>query len=431
MDFIEDFGEFVAERIPTTKYWVEDLAVSLLGVALGRRRFIPTSIGRLRMNVWHIYIGPSGLGYKTVPMKDYILEILNEMSQIANEDLILPSSFSYEGLVEYMAKHSNEGMIIRDEVSTLFKEPTSKTYSSEMIEFMSQLYDGTIQKRFTRKAKLDYVASCYVVFVGATTPYLYEVLDEEVFVQGLGNRILFDFWKGELKKFSGNELFYDQTEDLKREEKLKGYASKLVKLRNSKPYIFVPDPDAANILAEFKVKCEQKAYELYSRDSRNLIATYLARSAEMAIKLSALKMVSRLWEIMPESDIDTLMFISEDAEWAVNKVDRHISNFRQLLNDWGRNSKEEEITTSRRQKMMILDFLRSRPHKIASQGEILSELGLKKSQRFYELMATLEEEGKVEKIFGKEEIEKLPSEVKYKYTREGRGRFPVIYRLIE
>ena len=429
MDFIEEFTGFISERVPTADEWAEDLAVALLSTTLGRKRLISTSIGNLRLNVWHIYIGPSGLGYKTVPMKEYVLTILSHMNEITGDDLILPSSFSYEGMVEYMSKHNKEGIIIRDEVSTLFKEPSTKTYSADAIEFMSQLYDGTIQKRYTRKAKLDHVSYCYVVFVGATTPYLYQVLDEEVFVQGLGNRILFDFWKGNLKKFNGDELFYDMEEELLREEKLKDYATKLCNLRKAKPTIFLPEPDAAQMLAEFKSKVEREAYRLYEKDTRSLLATYLARTSEMAIKLSGLKMASRLWDVIPQSQLSNLIFTAEDAEWAINKVKRHIENFKRLLSDWSKNSKEEEITTTRRQKMMVLEFINSMPYKMASQGEILSELGLRRDQKFYALISTLEEEGKIEKIVGKEEIEKLPDEIKKKYCR-GRGRYPIVYRLL-
>jgi len=341
--FIKEYSNFILDNVPTTKGWAEDVAVGLLSTVMGFKRYISTRIGRLRLNVWHIFVGPSGIAHKTVPLKNFVIPTLIKLSEITGEELIFPSSFSMEGMVEYMTKR-NEGLILRDEVSTLFKEPTAKSYSADILEFMSQLYDGLLQKRYTRKAKLEEVQKCYVVFLGTTTPYLYYVLKPEVFIQGLGNRILYEVWRGKVKRYSGEELFYNIELDTEREVKITEFATGLANLRKAAFRLLSPDEEAAAILANFKAEKDAEANGLYEKNPSDLRATYLARAGEMAFKLAGLSAVSRSWLTLPKSKLEEFVITKADAEWAVEKISRHLLTFDSILKEWLSISKSEPLT---------------------------------------------------------------------------------------
>jgi len=410
--FIKDYSEFIRENVPTTKGWAEDVAIGLLSTALGYRRYISTRIGRLRLNVWHIFIGPSGIAHKTVPLRYYAIPTLLKLSEITDEDLIFPSSFSMEGMVERMLDQS-EGIILRDEVSTLFKEPTAKTYAADILEFMSQLYDGLIQKRYTRKAKLEEVRRCYVVFLGTTTPYLYYVLKPEVFVQGLGNRILYEVWRGKIKKFTGEELFYNIELDEEREEKIARFASALAKLRKARFRLLSPDEEAASLLAEFKAEKDAEANNLYEENPSDLRATYLARAGEMAFKLAGLSAVSRGWLTLPKSKLDEFMISGRDARWAIDKVNRHLKVFDDILKQWMSISKSEPLTVYK------LDAY------IAEVSRVFDKYGGKVDR------STLLKETRIEAKYLDEVLQYMDVKVEIVKPRgTGRGRPKILYKRV-
>jgi len=426
--FIGEYADFLLSNVPTSKEWTEDLATSVLSTVLGSERFVSTRIGRLRLNVWHIFVGPSGLSYKTLPLKDYVSKTLIKVGELTGEDVILPSSFSMEGMVEYMSQRHSQGIIIRDEVSTLFKETKGKSYAVDLIEFMSQMYDGTVLKRFTRKAKLEEVLRCYVVFLGATTPYLYDVIEPTVFVQGLGNRILFDLWGGSVKTFNGDELFYDVSSDSDRESRIEGFAEGLADLSAMEGYFLSPEPDkASKRLAEFKANKDLKANTLYKEDPSDLRSSYLVRAGEMAIKLSGLHAVSRSWRGLPKSKIPEIPIMPEDVDWAIAKVERHIESFEEFLTAWMTKPLMAKPISYKLDKEAFVNAVRKSPDGIITQEELLSALGWYKCNKYYQMRETVLGEGKVRRLT-EEEIEALPDDVKKRHSLKGwRGKPPVVF----
>jgi len=166
-DFIEEYKTYILDRIPTQPEWAEAIAITVLSTAVGPDRKLPDRIGKLELNTWFLMIGPSGIAYKSAPLKYIVTPTLIKMTEFIDYPIILPHRWSIEGLIEYMAKGFNVGIIVRDEFTGLFKE-THKQYLLDAMEFMSELYDGTLKKRYTRKAKLEevmnvYVSICYIL----------------------------------------------------------------------------------------------------------------------------------------------------------------------------------------------------------------------------------------------------------------------------
>jgi hypothetical protein len=429
--FIEDFRDFILSHIPTSPGWAEDIATGVVSLVAGPERLASTRIGQLQLNVWFLYIGPSGLAYKTAPLRHCLLPLLLRLGKLIGQDILLPSSFSIEGLVEYMAKSGRAmGIILKDEFTMLLKEASGeKGYNIDVLEFLSQLYDGAVQKRYTRKAKLEEVLRPYVIFLGCTTPYIYDVVEPAVFVQGLGNRLLFDYWEGRPKALTADELFYNMEEDEERSRVLNKFAERLAELWKVRGHFLTPGPEAASRLAEFKERKEGEAYELYLKDPLDLRPPYLARAWEMATKLAGVHAFSRLWLNPHLYDEDVIPITVEDADWAINKVERHIKAFEKFLSEWKMRPIKARSALYKAEMEAFLSVIASNPDRIATQQEVLEALGWYKSGKFYALREALIEEGRIHLLMP-EEIEKLPDEVKKRHgIKTGPGRYPIVFAL--
>ena len=78
----------------------------------------------------------------------------------------------------------------RDEFSSLIKDG-DKPYLSDLPEFLSELYSGFIEPRYTKSGKLEAGGEVYFSMISVTTPAVYGVLPSTYFSQGLGNRFIY------------------------------------------------------------------------------------------------------------------------------------------------------------------------------------------------------------------------------------------------
>ncbi|MEM2271996.1 MAG: hypothetical protein QXP56_04930 [Archaeoglobaceae archaeon] len=330
-----------------------------------------------------------------------------------------------EGLIEYLSQHA-EGIIIRDEVSSFFKElQGSKSYLPDLPEIMSQLYDGTVQKRYTRKAKLEKVLNCYINFIGASTPYLYDVMDMCDFIQGVGNRILWEVWK---KQENHSFTLFPERKFLEeRDARIDEFAEKLVKLRNSMFTQLEPDPNVKSQIDRFKSEWDMKAHEIAQKDVRDLRCGYYARVGELCIKLAGLYTISRLWEVLPSSRLGEVLITQQDFERAKSRMEHYIQQFEQLLVDWRTQPETPKPVSHKFSKDAFVDVVRRKG--IITRAELLKITGWYLSPSFYQLESTVLEEGEVKKLSA-EEIEALPLEIRAKIWKGGSGRLPTVYAYV-
>lgn len=231
MGFVEDYRDFILEHVPTNKDWAESVAINVFNTVLGKDIEIHTQIGKLNTNLFFLCIGPSGLAQKTNPLKYYALPTLTRYGEETQLEPILPSRFSVEGMIEYLSTTQSVGIIIRDEFSSVFKDK-GKSYIADILEFFSELYDGLLQKRYTRKAKLEHTANVCVSLLGATPPYVFTLMDLNFFVQGTGNRILYILTKATDPEKTDRRFFWGK-DQYTVDEELENYVQRLVKFRKN------------------------------------------------------------------------------------------------------------------------------------------------------------------------------------------------------
>src|SRR5271157_573013 len=198
---VGELANFMANNIPTSPDWCENLAACLVGtiagsVEDGKPREIRNSFGPLRPNIFTIYIGASRLGFKTVPLKTVVRPMLIRVTNMYNSKVCLengitieeyftrkngllkstgkqratvewkkeknfidrlstqlvnfemPENFTSEALINWLTTHP-QGMIASDEFTNMFKGTTTKDYLANVMEVLSRLYDSEVEKKAT------------------------------------------------------------------------------------------------------------------------------------------------------------------------------------------------------------------------------------------------------------------------------------------
>lgn len=438
MGFIEDYTKLMADHIPTNKHWLESVAVNVFNTTLGTSVRADTKLGRLNTNLFFMCIGPSGIAHKTIPLKYFAIPTLIQYSQRIEEHInkgvtdkklwtkvrpIMPSRFSVEGMIEYLAKEQSQGVIIRDEFSSLFKE-RSKSYIADILEFLSELYDGVIQKRYTRSYKLEEPKDVCVNLLGATTPYIYNIMDLSFFVQGTGNRILYDIAKVEKPEPTPRDFFW-QEDTSTVDDEAKPFIDRLVQFKKTLMKVTEHEPIYSAILpreklAKFRDKTIVATMRYYEKDPQGIKHTYVARMAEMCIKLSVIHSMSRQESTdglkkMHEAGVTLLPVIDDDVDWAINKIVRHIKNFFELKRQWSLMGVRKPVMTDEAYFDRIIAILKEQPNKECMHTKLWKYSGWT-LPKFNEVMRTMLLQ-KTVRSYTKED-----------YKSKG-GRKPLFYRL--
>jgi hypothetical protein len=454
--FIKKFVEWLTSRVPfVNRDYVTLIAeATLAGVSFNARHY--NRIGVIPLAIWGLGITRSG-EYKTVPLRDYAIPVMNAVQKRIKPSgkvikrILLPSAFSPEGLIEMLMVHdeevydeatgqtqivkviSNEGIMIRDEFTSLVKGVKTKEWLSDVSERLSEVYDGRISPYYTKKSKRQEVAYCNVSFIAATTPYFYTLLDETFFIQGLGNRLDYVVWDPpeDLPEIKPEEFFgipWQRDRDLMIEE----FANDLYGVLSS-PLRFVdidPTSEAAKMWVEYRHEIELRKRKLPSRGLSELKWSYLARQAEKALRRACLYCISRNIKALPRlGKLDTLIINEKDMELAIKRQEKYYEYFETLLNRWiafpqPRGPAQTDMADLER----MLAILANSPYKIMTNSQWLKESGYGFRNKFYELKRHLIDAGEVEEL-GEEEVKKLPPEVKKWLEIDRPDKRVKVYRL--
>lgn len=370
-NLIDEITDYIANTKTVSRTWAEDVSISLVSV-FSHNAYIRTKIGILKPNLWFIFIGPSGIAYKTPPLKYVTIPILYLYQDKTGKRVLLPKSFSMEGMVEFLRNESDTGIIVYDEISTLFKI-LQKSYGADAFEFLSELYDGSVPVRYTRKTKLEEVRTCYVCLIGATTPVIYKEIKEtpEFFMQGLGNRMLFDTWNGETKEWDELDFFFNKPdiddEIIHFEEQLE-VATKFEFLQ------MVPTDKAVEIRNE----ADKKAAKLYE-SGKITEASYVSKLPTQIYKLAMVRSIGqRISEGVKK--FNEVPILDTDLSWAEEKSKKYHEIFLKVLQEWKKvdKIKDQPIETIETLADYVYDIVAK--HKKLSRSELRVKTKLKAQQ---------------------------------------------------
>lgn len=369
--------------VPTHPDWAETLACCMVGMVMGNTRYLYNTFGKLMGNIFVIYIGASGLSFKTVPLKKVVRPMLKKLTDAVNEvicgingtslqefknewdesshapshekrtkewkirrallealkrrlvDFVAPQRFTSEFLITWL-KDNPQGMIVGDEYSKMFKGASKKDYLVDNMEDLSRLYDGDMEKVGTQTRGVEYPEGAYIAFCSATTYYLLTLMTDDFFIQGTGNRILWilDVVREKVdieKEALSGTFFWGIKEEQEFENRMNFLVSKLMNIMSLPEEVIPLSLEAGIALDRYRLEKYNEAVELFSDDLLNKDANLVARLAQNAMKLALVHCIGRYaWDYDPSDPVESMEITERDALWAIEKMEKHLVHYHQI-----------------------------------------------------------------------------------------------------
>lgn len=162
-------------------------AFVILSSLLGGRVRLPTSFGIVGLNLWFMILADTTLTRKSTAM-----DIAIDLLAFVDEDAILATDGSIEGLMTGLQGRSNRpSVFLRDEFSGLIEQMTKKDYYAGMMEVLTKLYDGKMQKRLLRKETITILNPVLILFAGGIKTKVQSLLTFEHIQSGFIPRFVF------------------------------------------------------------------------------------------------------------------------------------------------------------------------------------------------------------------------------------------------
>jgi len=387
-DFIEKLTQelrFLFKGVSPT--WAETCARTTLGTILDKVK-IAYAGKPLSVNQFNLCIGPPGV-IKTLPL-EFCREIISRVDQKTKYDYLLPSKFTSPSMIQHLSelrkdspkwpkkyKH-NHGTIFRDEFTALFKQAREVEYMSDMLEFLSELYDGSVQKKRTVERGVEEAPVVNVNLLSATTYDFLSKVDDDFFTQGTGTRFLYtviDFDDIEIKKFERKHFLGKVIEE--RDQLINTYADWLAQLSKAKELttLFL-EHKAYMKWNDYYVNNRKKWMSLGKKDPMGWEYPYLVRMPEYVLKLAGIYSVSKnIDKIIRAHDKKKEKYLKDfsvnisDINRAIKKVEEHINNFRKLVHlrrtivgKWKPKSHTQCVNT-------VTEVLKTFPNKMANYSQ--------------------------------------------------------------
>jgi hypothetical protein len=335
-DFIFDLkGDIITAMPDVNEMWAEVCALMPVATVLPNTTIFDTD-GPVHLNVYGLGVGPAGIK-KTLPMFGWTYRLIKNLGERIGRDLLLPSRGSVPGLIKFLSETNaegrfiqNHGILIRDEFTGMFKEMREAHWQNDALEFVSEMYDGTSQKRYTLKDGLMNPPNMYVNILSATTFDFTNIVDYRFYKQGTGNRILYTFFDPKDYKVERKDASEYFSESCKKtyDEAIEKYTKLLVEINKKMLSIEVLglDPDAGDIWTEYKHKCDTEWHKRLLEDPNGWSFHPIRRYAEFALKLSGSYAVSEF------ASSTTMPIITEKAmNRAITMVEKNRIAFEKIV----------------------------------------------------------------------------------------------------
>jgi hypothetical protein len=120
------------------------------------------------------------------------MDISIDLLALVDEDAILATDGSVEGLMTGLQGRPNRpSVFLRDEFSGLIEQMTKKDYYAGMMETLTKLYDGKMQKRILRKETITILNPVLIILAGGIKAKVQQLLTLEHISSGFVPRFVF------------------------------------------------------------------------------------------------------------------------------------------------------------------------------------------------------------------------------------------------
>lgn len=431
---IGKWERFFLKRFQIGPMWARALMTTLVSAVLSNLT-LEDKKGPVKANIFVLYIGPSGLAYKTP-----LIRLMRMITKKLNPKLLSVSKFTPEGFTEWVMgvreKRDKDEIvqpgipphyanyIIRDEATKILRESMGKKYMASMKEYLSELWDGFIEAYFTRKMKLEGNVSVYVTLLSASSDEFLKLLEEGFFRQGIGNRILWIIENTrEPEKLDPDTFFFGKGErDVELEQLVKETVVKLRRLQ-SLEFVFLIQK-ARELWVDYEYETIQEV-----RKDKGLEASFKIKQPLNALKLAMIYSASRL-----NASFDDLMLMvnGEDMQRAIEDTNKYFVMWEKAVTYWKRKKEERKQEKQPSSKYELNDFLEVaiRYKGLCSIGLIADELILTSRNQIAEVLAIGVRKEWLKQVAEQGEQGSLTDE-EYKIFKPKRGPTPQIFRITE
>lgn len=403
MDFIPEMTKHLLAHYPLNETWANLLSAGTLSSILSLETNYVTNRGANSCNLWIAYFAGSG-DFKSTPIDNVTIPLFTAVGQHQERCVILPSIAStIEGLIKYFKEHpkNRRGVIMRDELTTLFKEVGGKQYLTEEMETYSLMYDGKIFPRQTMRFESKEMMYVYVNLIGATTPrYLYETMTEKFFFQGTGNRFLYVKHKLPSQANNKKEDLLNKRPNWTQEglpAELQPFYEVLIELADQPYELIMMDSDAQEATVKFHNEREKLKDQIHETDQDAFKREYLSRDWQKSLKLAQLKAISRKASGTIAREKRMIDIEIEDIEWGQKIVSECYDYFQQIVTEWKGYVRTEERAFSRDTRLATIYLGAIKEYGVISQAKLANVVGnIKRNNEFYEVLGYLIQIGCVE-----------------------------------
>lgn len=365
--------------------------------------------GHNRMNLWIAYLAPSG-DFKSTPIDEITIPLLRAVGGEVQHFFILPSIAStVEGMIKYFSDiHTKEsrlwgGTVIRDELTTFFKESLNKDYLTDEMELYSKMYDGWLYPRETMRFSRKDSLPVYVNLVGATTPrYLYDQLPIQFFFQGCGNRFLYVRHQVEDQPhYTDDDLFTHEPPKWTKEKmpiELERFKDCLVQAALSDFEILI-DIDAERESTKFRNEREILKQSIKEHSFDAFKREYISRDWQKSLKLAQLHCFSREFQKPHIKRIQTMSILKEDIEWGQQIVKECYEHFERAVKEWLAYSKTETRPAQLDINLTMRYLAIIKSYGTISQAKLAYEVGnTQRNDTFYNILGYLVQVGSIKQL---------------------------------
>lgn len=348
MDIVNSIKKEILKAMPdVSPTWAEYCAIAPLSTIL-HEAVIVNRERPLRMNLFMMMIGYPGIK-KSMPMTSIVTPIINRLS-VPDEldmELLLPSRYSVEGFIHHVneggrngVQRRDVGIIVRDEFSGMFKQLRNADWQSDGMEFISEMYDGSFHKRATVTGGLQLMTNLYACMITATTPYFLSEMDPMFFIQGTGNRFLYNcMTMEEYEPKRKEDDYFDETWVDYRENKLTEFVEVLSSIYRRGIRKIYAGTEAGLLWRDYSEQYEKEWKKEGLKDELGWKHHPMKRRPELALKLAGIYAVSERSNIIlglsdeKWDDIGRSVSIEKKhMERAIAMMELNAEHFKKIIN---------------------------------------------------------------------------------------------------
>jgi hypothetical protein len=185
--FVDRFTIWARSRTDAPLPYHEAGAFVILSTLLAGRVHLPTSWGTIVPNLWVMLIGASTIDRKTTSLR-----MAKQLLLSVDEDAILATDGSLEGIMTAMQTRPGRGSIFfKDEFSGFLAAASKKEYMAGILEMFTFLYDSDYFKRTLRSSTIEVRDPTLILFCGGVRTEILQHLSRDHITSGFGARFIY------------------------------------------------------------------------------------------------------------------------------------------------------------------------------------------------------------------------------------------------